>query len=575
MHFAKIGTGALFLSAALNAVWAQCTAPTSTQWTRTDLATTLNHPDAMSILADGRVFISEMWSGSVKLVTPPNTVTEVLKLTTNFYADKVENGLLGVAADPGFATNNWVYIFYSRKTPGSTYSAGDGGVNPHEHVLARYTLSGGKLINPKEMLTYKRLTKRHSAGGMTFNKATGDLYITTGDDTYPGSNLTQWGGRQENADHLNSLLTAANTNDLRGKVLRIKPIPFADTESPGPGVNKSYTIPAGNLYPENTDKTRPEIYTMGHRNPYKIKVDDVSGYALIGEVGPDATSNDAAKGPIGYEEFNLIRNKSGFYGWPFAVADNLVYTAIAGEAYPVGTKFDVNNLKNLSKLNTGLETMPVAIGAIGHYSSSGVTNDIMKPFATGGGETAISGPYYRYDAANANAGRLPAFFHGKFIVGEFSRNRLWALEMTSAGGIAKVTEIRTVTKPIDMDIGPKGELYVLEYGNSNGYEGDDNTGKLYKLEFNGAQYAASGCSQYVFPPATVGIARSRGPAGRTGYARMMVNPALMRQVAAPAGANKGILFGLNGEKTWEGPIQAGRLHFPSELKHGLGFLHFE
>ena len=95
---------------------------------------------------------------------------------------------------------------------------------------------------------------------------------------------------------------------------------------------------------------------MGHRNPYKINIDPVSGVGLIGEVGPDAPGPDAARGPTGSDEFNLVTGP-GNYGWPFAIADNKPYIAHDGEPYAKGTTFNLTALKNTSKFNTGLEDL--------------------------------------------------------------------------------------------------------------------------------------------------------------------------------------------------------------------------
>src|SRR5690606_27053219 len=77
--------------------------------------------------------------------------------------------------------------------------------------------------------------------------------------------------------------SSGNSNDLRGKIIRIK-------------VNEdgSYTIPEGNLFPKGTAKTRPEIYIMGTRNPYRISVDTKTDYVYWGEVGPDANNDSLA-----------------------------------------------------------------------------------------------------------------------------------------------------------------------------------------------------------------------------------------------------------------------------------------
>ncbi len=111
--------------------------------------------------------------------------------------------------------------------------------------------------------------------------------------------------------------SAGNTNDLRGKIMRIQ------VKDDG-----TYEIPEGNLFPKGTDKTRPEIYVMGNRNPYRISVDQKNSYLYWGEVGPDANADSfATRGPRGYDEVNQAR-KAGFFGWPFFVGNNYPYHRI-------------------------------------------------------------------------------------------------------------------------------------------------------------------------------------------------------------------------------------------------------
>jgi cytochrome c len=553
---------------------AQCVKPGTADWQKVILvdgnsAATVDKPIHMAILPDGRVFMAEMWTGRIKLFTPGAGVTLAGSVTP--YADHVENGLLGIAVDPAFATNKWVYVFYSRKLPGPTYSAGDGNISPHEHVLARFTFSGTTLSSPKDVLIFPRQGARHAAGGLAFNKLTGDLFITTGDDTFPGSTTTHWGGRNETSYWLNSLRTSGNTNDLRGKVLRIRPMPFPDTQTPAVGVGTTYTIPAGNLFPVGMAKTRPEIFTMGHRNPYHIKVDDASGIALIGEVGPDAAGPAADRGPTGSDEFNLLA-EAGNFGWPFAIASNQPYVVHDGEAYTKGVTFDVNNLKNLSKFNTGIQDLPPAKGALAYYNALNSQTGPNTVFGSGG-ESAIAGPYYRYDAA-LPAVKLPPYFQGKFIVGDWVRGKIWILELNSQKVLTKVENLFNAQKVIDLDIGPKGELYVLELASGGGYEGEANTGTLYKMEYKGAQYAANLCTQPVFPNHTTGIGNGEASA-RSNPAPKFLNPALTRQIAAPAGKSRGSFFSLSGVKLWQGDARDGVLTLPSTLGANLGFLRFE
>src|SRR5690606_16794285 len=97
----------------------------------------------------------------------------------------------------------------------------------------------------------------HSAGAMVFGPDN-LLYLATGDNTNAEEAegyipIDERPGRELADDQA----TAANTNDLRGKILRIKP------EADG-----TYSIPEGNLFPEGNEKGRPEIYVMGCRNPF-------------------------------------------------------------------------------------------------------------------------------------------------------------------------------------------------------------------------------------------------------------------------------------------------------------------
>jgi cytochrome c len=140
------------------------------------------------------------------------------------------------------------------------------------------------------------------------------IYISTGDDTNPfaSEGFAPIDNRAGRAGW-DARATSSNTNDLRGKILRIKPTD-----------DGSYTIPEGNLFPVGTEKARPEIYVMGNRNPYRISVDKHTGYLYWGEVGPDAGENSDKYGPRGHDEVNQAR-KAGYFGWPLFVADNRAY----------------------------------------------------------------------------------------------------------------------------------------------------------------------------------------------------------------------------------------------------------
>ena len=106
--------------------------------------------------------------------------------------------------------------------------------------------------------------------------------------------------------------TSLNTNDLRGKVLRIKV-----------AADGTYTTPAGNLFPAGTAQTRPEIYAMGFRNPFRIQVDE-NDVAYVTDYSPDSSLPEAFRGPAGTGRVEIVR-KPANYGWPLCYKTDLPY----------------------------------------------------------------------------------------------------------------------------------------------------------------------------------------------------------------------------------------------------------
>ena len=170
---------------------------------------------------------------------------------------------------------------------------------------------------------------------------------------------------------------------LRGKILRIR-------------VNEdgTYTIPDGNLFPKGMAKTRPEIYVMGDRNPYRISVDQKTGFLYWGEVGPDANNDSMeTRGPRGYDEFNQAR-QAGFFGWPFFIANNLPYREYDYATGKSGAAFDPAKPMNNSRNNTGLQQLPPAQPAFIWYPYA-ASKDF--PQLGSGGRCAMAGPVYYPD----------------------------------------------------------------------------------------------------------------------------------------------------------------------------------
>ena len=149
--------------------------------------------------------------------------------------------------------------------------------------------------------------------------------------------------------------SSANTNDLRGKILRLKRNP-----------DDTFSIPEDNLFKPGNPKARPEIYVMGNRNPYRISVDKKNNYLYWGEVGPDAGTNSESRGPRGYDEINQAK-VPGNFGWPLFVGNNYAYNRYDYDSGISGLKYDPAKPINESRVNTGLKDLPPAVPALIYY----------------------------------------------------------------------------------------------------------------------------------------------------------------------------------------------------------------
>ncbi|MDJ1468694.1 PQQ-dependent sugar dehydrogenase [Xanthocytophaga flava] len=437
--------------------------PDESRFTPVVVTEDLDEPMVFEVLKDGTAFIIERKGGFKKYDPVTNTTSVIATIPVNTkytsaegQVREAEEGLMGLSLDPNFEQNHWLYLYYAHPTE-------------KKHVLSRWEFKDDAIKSEKVMLEVptQREVCCHTGGGMTWDKA-GNLYLTVGNNTGNGQfgQTDERPGRSSWDDQRGS----SNTNDLRGKILRIHPEP-----------NGSYTIPAGNLFPKGTPKTRPEIYTMGHRNPWRIFVDSKTGYIYWGEVGPDAT-DDTPDGPRGYDELNQAK-KPGFYGWPYFIADNVGYPFYDYVAKKGGDKKDPTKPLNNSVNNTGLTELPPAQPAFIYYPY-GVSEKF--PLVGSGSRSATGGPiYHRSDFKNAKR-PWPAYYEGKWIATDFSRGWIMAITMDENSNYKSMERIlpnyRPV-EPIDMKFGPNGDLYVLEYG-SNWFRKSDNSA-LVRIEYNG------------------------------------------------------------------------------------------
>lgn len=216
----------------------------------------LNRPTAMTFTLDGRLFVCEQ-GGTLRVVKNGALLsTPFVSLTVNSTG---ERGLLGVAVDPNFATNGFVYLYYTATTP-----------TIHNRV-SRFTAAGDVAVAGSELIILELETlsaTNHNGGAIHFGPD-GKLYVGVGENAV-GSN-------------------AQSLNNRLGKMLRI---------------NKDGTIPSDNPFFTQATGVNRSIWALGLRNPFTFAFQPLSGILYINDVGQ-----------VSWEEINLGVAGAN-YGWP-------------------------------------------------------------------------------------------------------------------------------------------------------------------------------------------------------------------------------------------------------------------
>ncbi len=443
--------------------------PEENRFSKVILEEKLDEPMELALLPGKKILFIQR-KGEVKLFDPAlgksSTIANI-PVSTKYLPDstgkraEAEDGLLGLTLDPGFEKNHWVYLYYS--------PAGDEAKN----ILTRYEMRNDVLLPESKKVLLEIPVQRdqccHTAGSMGWDKA-GNLFLSTGDNSSPRADPYAPIDERPGRTPWDAQRSSGNTNDLRGKIIRIHP-----------EANGTYTIPEGNLFPKGLAKTRPEIYTMGHRNPFRITVDQKTGFVYWGEVGPDANKPDEKRGPEGYDEVGQARGPGNF-GWPYFTADK-AYLDYDYATQKTGAAYSFEKPLNQSPNNTGLTELPPAKPAFVWYSYG---ESKQFPLVGSGGRNAMAGPvFHREDFKNALR-PWPAYYDGKFIIYDWMRGWMMAVTMNEAGDYVSMEPIMPSYKfsnPMDMEFAKDGDLYMLEYG-TGWFQGNDDA-RLVRLEYNG------------------------------------------------------------------------------------------
>jgi glucose/arabinose dehydrogenase len=221
------------------------------------IASGISSPTAMTFAPDGRLFVCQQ-NGALRVIKQDALLsTPFLTVTTD---SNGERGLLGVAFDPNFANNQWVYIYYT--VPGS----------PAHNRVSRFTAAGDVAVSGSQTIILElndlSSAQNHNGGALHFGPD-GRLYIAVG----------------ENANSAN----AQTNGNLLGKILRIEANGAIPTDNP--------------LYNTATGVNRA-IWALGLRNPFTFGFQPGTGRMFINDVG-EGTWEEINEGVAGAN-----------YGWP-------------------------------------------------------------------------------------------------------------------------------------------------------------------------------------------------------------------------------------------------------------------
>ncbi|HEY0005647.1 MAG TPA: PQQ-dependent sugar dehydrogenase, partial [Pyrinomonadaceae bacterium] len=245
---------ALLISFSFNIPLSAATLPSG--FTETQLAVGLSNPTAMAFAPDGRLFVCQQ-GGQVRVIKNGSLLAApFLSVTVN---SQGERGLLGIAFDPDFNNNHFIYVYYTATTPAV-----------HNRV-SRFTADGDLAAPGSEAIIFELNNLNsaiHNGGAMHFGPD-GKLYIAVGENSVPS-----------NAQTLENLL---------GKLLRI---------------NSNGTIPTDNPFFNTAAGNNRAIWALGLRNPYTFAFQPGTGRLFINDVGQD-----------GWEEINEGIAGAN-YGWP-------------------------------------------------------------------------------------------------------------------------------------------------------------------------------------------------------------------------------------------------------------------
>jgi glucose/arabinose dehydrogenase len=422
----------------------------------------LDHPTALRFSPDGRIFVAEK-NGRIKVFDSLADTTPTLfaDLSTNVY-NFWDRGLLGLALDPAFPVQPYVYVLYAYDhelgssapaprwgTPGVLSDpcptppgpTADGCVVSGR--LSRLQASGNTMVGSEQVLIedWCQQYPSHSIGSLAFG-ADGALYVSGGDGA--SFNFADWG---QDGNPLNpcgdppggvgavlspptaeggalrsqDLRTSGDPVSLDGSILRVNP-------ATGAGL-------PDNPLASSTDANARRIIAYGLRNPFRINVRPGTNEVWVGDVGWNT-----------WEEVNRLVNPGGpdveNFGWP----------CYEGQGRQSG--YDGANLNVCENLygQPGAMTGP-------HFTYNH-GSQVVAGEACPTGSSSVSGiDFYE-------GGPYPASYDGALFFADYSRDCIWVMNADASGipapGLLE-SFVAPAANPVDVQISPAGELFYADF----------------------------------------------------------------------------------------------------------------
>jgi len=382
------------------------------------VASGLDLPTAFAFLPDGRVLVA-LKGGVVRVINNGNLLSTPLIDISDRVNDYWDRGLIGIAVDPSFTSNGYVYLYYTYENNAADYEGSK------TARLTRVTVSGDTAPRSSETTILGSVVGSscnnfptgadciptdgpgHSTGAVHF-AADGTMFVTAGDGAH-------WNTVVDDA------LRAQNLDLLAGKVLHVT--------RTGQGVSSNP------FWNGDGSANRSKVWAYGVRNAYRFGLRPSDGMPFVGDVGWSK-----------WEEINAVPAGSNL-GWPCYQADEL----------------------------TGYQNKDVCKTLIAQGPSA--VRSPMIAYSHDGMSAAVTGGVF-YSGTS-----FPATYRGAYFYGDYARDWIRYVTVDAAGNLTSgpFTFTTTADAPVDIEMGPDGHLYYLSiytgelrricYGTQSGCDG--------------------------------------------------------------------------------------------------------